>query len=110
MIRRPISVEPVNATLSTRGSVTRASPAAAPEPGTTFTTPGGMSVSARISASAHAVAGVYVAGFSTAALPVARAGAIFQIAIMYGTFHGMIPAHTPNGSRSTKSQAGVGKP
>ena len=42
-IRLPVSVEPVNAILSTSGWSTSASPARPPKPGTTFTTPGGKS-------------------------------------------------------------------
>jgi hypothetical protein len=68
-----------------------------------------MSDSWMIRASSIAVTGVSGAGFSTMVFPVAMAGAIFQIAIMYGTFHGMIWAHTPNGSRWTHSHAGTGK-
>src|SRR5918996_2077351 len=109
MIRRPTSVDPVNEILSTLGSVTMASPTGTPGPGRTLTTPGGMSASAMIPASSMAVTGVSMAGFSTTVFPVAMAGAIFQTAIMYGTFHGMIWAHTPNGDRSTNSQAAVGK-
>jgi hypothetical protein len=82
MILRPTSVEPVNATLSTRGSETSASPELGPSPGTMLTTPGGISESAITSASAIAVTGVSSAGFSTTVLPVAIAGAIFQMAIM----------------------------
>jgi hypothetical protein len=82
MIRRPTSVEPVNVTLSTRSSVTSASPAVGPWPGTTLTTPGGMSDSARIPAKARADSGVSSAGFSTIVFPVAIAGGIFHMAIM----------------------------
>ena len=35
--------------------------------------------------------------FSTAVLPKASAGATFQVAVMKGTFHGLISAHTPTG-------------
>ena len=81
-MRRPASVDPVNATLSTRGSVTMASPVGTPGPGRTLTTPGGMSDSWITRASSIAVTGVSAAGFSTTVLPVAMAGAIFQIAII----------------------------
>ena len=93
--RRPTSVEPVNETLSTRGSVTSASPAVGPWPGTTFTTPGGKPASARISARTRAVTGVSKAGLRTAVFPVTSAGASFQMAIMYGRFQGMIAPTTP---------------
>ena len=35
--------------------------------------------------------------FSTAVLPSARHGAVFQVAVMKGTFHGETNAHTPTG-------------
>ena len=38
--------------------------------------------------------------FSTAVLPKARHGAIFQVPVMKGTFHGEINAHTPTGWNS----------
>ena len=109
MIRRPIPVDPVKETLSTRGSVTRASPAMGPVPGTTFRTPFGSPASCPRAASSSADRGVYGDGLRTMVFPVARAGADFHTAMMNGKFHGMIPAHTPYGSFSTKVQAGAGK-
>ena len=108
MIRRPTTVEPVNATLSTSGCEASSSPTVEPPPVITFTTPFGRSVSSRISASLSAVSGVLDAGFRTHVLPIASAGASFQTAITSGKFHGMIPAHTPTGSRSTKLYEWVG--
>ena len=35
--------------------------------------------------------------FSTAVLPKASAGATFHVAVMKGTFHGLMSAHTPTG-------------
>ena len=93
----PTPVDPVNATLSMSGSRTRAAPVA-PSPGTIETTPGGSSASWRISASSSAVTGVVSAGFSTAVLPAASAGASFQAAISSGKFHGTICPATPSGS------------
>ena len=40
------------------------------------------------------------AGLSTIVQPVASAGAIFQIALLTGRFHGTIAATTPTGSLS----------
>ncbi|KAG1287507.1 hypothetical protein G6F64_014136 [Rhizopus arrhizus] len=37
--------------------------------------------------------------FSTAVLPSARHGAVFQVAVMNGTFQGDTSAHTPTGWR-----------
>jgi hypothetical protein len=79
MTRRPVAVEPVKVTRSTRGFVVRSSPSAWSEEATTFTTPGGMSVrSATMRPSAVAHQGVSGAGFSTTVLPAARAGPSLQ--------------------------------
>ena len=102
MTRRPVSVEPVKATLSTIGFEHSSSPTSGPDPTTTLKTPGGMPASAAAFASSSAVSGVSLAGLRTMELPMMRAGATFQTAIMKGRFHGMIPAHTPMGSRLTK--------
>src|SRR5581483_4112361 len=69
----------------------------APGPGITFTTPGGSSACSMTSASRNAVSGVVEAGFSTAVLPVASAGASFHAHISRGKFHGVICAATPSG-------------
>lgn len=45
--------------------------------------------------------GVCSAGFTTVQQPAAKAGAIFQVAISNGKFHGIIWATTPNGSCKT---------
>ena len=49
-----------------------------------------------ISARINAVSDVVSAGFKTTEFPVARAGAIFQAAIMSGKFHGITCPATPN--------------
>ena len=78
MIARPVAVEPVKLTMSTRGSFTSASPASAPEDGRTFTTPGGMSVLSAISRPRMvAVHGVSGAGLITTVQPEASAGPSF---------------------------------
>src|SRR6266545_4358477 len=109
MIRRPTAVEPVKAMRSTRGSLTKASPATVPVPGTTLSTPLGRPASRATEASSSAVIGVNGEGFRTRVLPVARAGATFHTAMMKGKFHGITPAQTPKGSRCTNCQAGAGK-
>src|SRR6056297_479844 len=93
-IRRPTSVEPVKAILSTPGCSTKACPQTLPGPGVTFTTPGGYR-SAVSSANFKAVIGVLEAGFNTTQLPAARAGASFQPEIRKGKFHGTISPATP---------------
>jgi hypothetical protein len=108
MIRRPTTVEPVNDTLSTSGCDASSSPTVAPPPAMMLTTPFGSSVSSSSSASRSAVSGVSEAGFSTHEFPIASAGASFHTAITSGKFHGMIPAQTPTGSRSTKLYECVG--
>ncbi len=47
-----------------------------------------------------AVRGVCSAGLSTTVLPNASAGATFHAAMIRGKFQGMMPPHTPSGSRS----------
>jgi hypothetical protein len=92
----PISVEPVNATLSTSGFSTSAIPTS-PGPGTMFTTPGGRSAWRQTSAKSSALSGVVEAGLRTTVLPAARAGATFHASINNGKFHGMIWPATPSG-------------
>ena len=103
-MRRPTAVEPVNATLSTPGCATTASPVR-PSPGTTLSTPGGSPASRVTSANRSAVSGVHSAGFSTTVLPVASAGATFQASIRSGKFHGITWPHTPSGMRPGSSEA-----
>ncbi len=79
-IARPVSVDPVKATLATSSWATSAAPASRPKPGTTFSTPGGTPASSASSPSRSALSGVCSAGFSTAVLPQASAGATFHVA------------------------------
>ena len=104
--RVPTSVEPVKEIFATRGSSTSAFATLAPGPGRTLRVPSGSPASVRRSASASAVNGVWLAGLTTAVFPQARAGAIFQLAITAGKFHGVISAQTPTGSRSVRSIPG----
>ena len=60
-----------------------------------------MSCLEMISVNATALAGVRLAGFQITALPNANAGAIFQLAVAVGKFHGEIIATVPIGSRRT---------
>ena len=55
-----------------------------------------------------AVTGVSDAGLMIIGLPQASAGAVFQLVISSGKFHGTISAQTPTGSRSTTSSPGSG--
>ena len=86
-ISRPTAVEPVNATLSTPGCSTSAAPVS-PSPVSTLSTPSGKPASSASSPSRSAVSGVCSAGLSTIVQPAASAGAIFQVAISSGKFHG----------------------
>ena len=96
--RRPTSVEPVNESLRTSGSASIAATTSALRVvGTTLTTPAGTPASARIAATASAVSGVSVAGFSTTVQPAASAGPILRVAIAAGKFHGVISNATPIG-------------
>ncbi len=96
-MRRPTAVEPVKATLSIPGWVTRVEPTS-PAPVTMLTTPGGRPASAMISARTKIDSGVVSAGLITTVLPAARAGAIFQDAISRGKFQGMTWPATPRGA------------
>ena len=69
-----------------------------PAPVMMFTTPGGRSASAMISASTRIDNGVVSAGLITTVFPAASAGAIFQAAISSGKFHGITWPATPSGA------------
>jgi hypothetical protein len=82
---RPVRVEPVNATLSTRSLPASIAPTSGPSPVTTLTTPFGRSGTAsRMRARWIAVTGVASAGLSTTVHPAHSAGAIFHAAISSG--------------------------
>ena len=83
MTAMPVATSPVSDTIATPGWPERAAPALSPWPVTTLSTPGGSRSSAS-SARRSAVIGVSSDGFSTTVLPAARAGPIFQIAIISG--------------------------
>ena len=103
----PTSVDPVNEIFATLGSAISAVAVVEPGPGTTLSAPSGRPASYRMSAIASAVSGVCDAGLTTAVFPQASAGAIFQLAITAGKFHGVIRAQTPTGSRSVTSRPGA---
>ena len=102
-IRRPTSVDPVNATFATSGCWTSRSPTVRPAPTTTLNTPSGMPATSAMRSSSSAVIGVNAAGFSTTVLPAASAGPNFHDVIAMGKFHGTISATTPSGSRNVMS-------
>ena len=101
-MRRPTSVEPVKATLSTSSWPHSAAPVV-PSPWTMLTTPAGRPTSRHTSAKAIAESGVSSAGFSTTVLPAASAGAIFQESIKSGKFHGITCPQTPTGEKPSNS-------
>ena len=70
-----------------------------PNPCTTLKTPAGKPISCATSASNAAEEGVSSDGFATTVLPIASAGATFQLNSRIGRFHGEIAATTPNGLR-----------
>ena len=84
MISAPVAVEPVKATFSTPGCLTRWAPTVVPGPGTTLIVPGGKPTSVASSAIRSAESGVAESGFSTIVHPAARAGASFQVVIISG--------------------------
>ncbi len=89
MIRRPVVVSPVKATLSMRLLEARAIPTSAPGPTITLITPFGT-IPSMISANLRIDHGVGLAGLMTDTLPPARAGASFQADIRSGKLNGTI--------------------
>ena len=75
-------------------------PAGAPCPLSTLSTPGGKPASTASRPSSVTDAGVSSLGLMMQVLPHAIAGAIFQVAIISGKFHGLIAATTPAGPNS----------
>src|SRR5918993_812328 len=103
MMPLPTSVEPVKATLATSGCSTSRFPTLLPGPTTTLTTPSGIPASRAMRSNARALSGVSSAGLRTSVLPAARAGAIFQLAMVSGKFQGTMRPTTPSGSRNVTS-------
>jgi hypothetical protein len=99
--RRPAAVEPVNDTLSMPGCMTRYSLTSRPA-GNTDRTPSGNPASANNDPSHSASSGVSGAGLRIAVHPASSAGTSLLTAMNSGTFHGMIAATTPTGSRRTR--------
>src|SRR4051794_26754852 len=99
MICLPTRVDPVNVTMSTRGSSVRVMATDGSDEVTTFTTPGGMSVCSAIrrpnSVDDHGVSG---AGRTTTVLPAASAGTTFVVQSMKAQFQVKMAATTPTAS------------
>ena len=100
MIALPVTEEPVKVTRSTRSSAVSEEPAGAPCPLSTLSTPGGKPASTARRPRSVTDAGVSSLGLMMQVLPHAIAGAIFQVAIISGKFHGLIAATTPAGPNS----------
>src|SRR3954464_8801721 len=98
----PISVEPVKVSLRTIGFEVISPPISLAPPVTQEKTPFGTPARSANSHSANAEYGVAVAGFSTIVQPAAKAGPHLRVIIAAGKFHGVIAAHTPIGSLSTR--------
>ena len=82
---RPTAVEPVKASLRTRGSVVKTSPIGFGSLAVTrLATPAGSPTSSKISNTARAQSGVASAGLSTSVQPAASAGPIFRVSIEMG--------------------------
>ena len=108
MTLRPVAVDPVKLTWSTRGSTESRAPRAWSEDGTMLTTPAGMSVSSAMrrprTVAHHGVSG---AGLRTTVLPAASAGPSLARLIWWGTFHGVMAPTTPVASRRTHRWDGI---
>src|SRR5699024_9376240 len=94
-ILRPVSVEPVNMSLSMFSLVDRAAPTL-PSPVTMLRTPSGRTLLMTLT-SARTDSGVYSEGFMTTVLPMRNAGASCHTEIIIGQFHGPIAPTTPSG-------------
>src|SRR4051812_26813416 len=99
-IDAPVAVPPVNEMVGTRWCATNGAPTFGPNPWTMLNTPAGNPTSVAICPNRCAVDGVNSEGFATAVLPVASAGATFQVNKYSGKFHGDIKPATPRGLRS----------
>jgi len=105
---RPVAVDPVNDTMSTRGSSLSSAPIRWSLEVTMLITPGGKSVCSVISSPSTAAAhGVSGAGLSTRVLPAASAGPILARLIWCGKFHGVIAPTTPTASRTMRRSVGM---
>ena len=91
----PAVFEPVNAIMST-SPATSALPWSS-SPWITCSTPSGRNSLSTLTYSS-AISGVCSLGLSTTVLPATSAGITAQCGIRIGKFHGVIAAHTPNGS------------
>jgi hypothetical protein len=96
----PASVDPVKEIFRTAGCETSAAPTISPGPGNTCNAPGGTPASSASSPNRRAESGVSLAGLRMTVLPMARAGAVFQVAMAKGKFQGTIRPQTPSGSRN----------
>ena len=102
-ISLPTAVDPVNETMSIRGSVTSSCATSLSDAGTMLTTPAGISVFSAIRRPhRNALHGVSMAGLSTIVLPVARIWPTLFVMISTGKFHGVIAPTTPIGSLTTQ--------
>ena len=102
----PTSVEPVNVTMRTRGSVESTSPTATGSLQVMIlNTPFGTPARSASSAKANADNGVSSAGFTTTVHPAAMAGVTLRVIMALGKFHGVIAATTPIGCLMTRMRA-----
>ena len=105
---RPVAVDPVNETMSTRGSLANSAPTPWSLEVTMLITPGGKSVcSVMSSPSTAAHHGVSGAGFKTTVFPAASAGPILARLIWWGKFHGVMAPTTPTASRAIVRRVGI---
>lgn len=95
-ISRPVLVEPVNMTFATSLWAASAAPISRPPEMPMSTSSGRCRFISSMTASTDS--GVYSLGFATTVLPIRSAGAICQIAISAGQFHGLMAPTTPSGT------------
>ena len=99
LMRRPVSVEPVNEMTLTSGCASSGAPAPGPSPSTRFRTPLGRPASTSACTKLIPEAGASSAGLKTTVLPQTSAGRIFHDGTAIGKFQAVIIPHTPIGWR-----------
>ena len=104
----PVSVPPVKATPSMRGSRVSAAPTVSPRPGRRCSTSTGTPAACRWRTARVAMSGVCSAGFATTALPAASAPAIWPVKMASGKFHGEMQAKTPRPCKLSSLRSPVG--
>src|SRR5580658_3274479 len=98
----PARVEPVKDTMSTSRCEESGAPTWVPSPLIRLNTPAGTPASCMTLAQRMALSGEYSDGFKTMVQPAASAGTTLAATWFMGQFHGVMSAHTPTGSWTSR--------